>query len=216
MDKGTCSVEDCERPVKTKGFCQGCYIKQRRAKSKNGPCLIEGCTRPWQTQGYCGNHYNQARKNGLIGKLPDLSEEERFFAKVNKETAVQLGMDEPCWIWFGATSTRGDYGKFVANDVRGRYLLIGGSTNVTTDLFPNASWSANDANGHAASTRLIYSFMKATNGGPPPWNGSERRSISMARRCRTWTRTATSGPDTNSQRGTAIRRCGLVKYLRYA
>lgn len=75
MPKPTCSVDGCEKPAKTRGWCSAHYERWRR----NGvpgpagdarrrpfiPCVVDGCTnKRKRSTGLCGKHHWRWMKNG--------------------------------------------------------------------------------------------------------------------------------------------------------
>lgn len=90
MANGTCSVEGCETPRETRGFCIKHYrrwlrhgdpsiaLKRgpkplppelRKRKTPVGPrprrvCSVNGCDRPVSGHGFCSLHYQRWRRNG--------------------------------------------------------------------------------------------------------------------------------------------------------
>jgi hypothetical protein len=84
MDKPTCSISDCGKSVKSRGWCEKHYMR-------------------WVRHG-------DPLKDPARPKVPP---EVRFWAKVDKngpvpDYAPHLG---PCWLWTGADNKHG-YGKF--------------------------------------------------------------------------------------------------------
>lgn len=85
MPNGTCSVDGCEHPARSRGWCKKHYAQWRRtgdptAVRKKGPkpipkedrpvpppCSVEGCERPRATLGYCHTHYERLRTRGDVG-----------------------------------------------------------------------------------------------------------------------------------------------------
>jgi hypothetical protein len=79
-----------------------------RIDMPDGTCSVEGCEDPSRKRGWCNRHYHIFRAHGdVVYQRP--SEEERFFAKVNKT--------ETCWLWTGARLPLG-YGQFVTTGNR--------------------------------------------------------------------------------------------------
>lgn len=69
----TCSVEECNKPVLCRGWCQMHYGRWRRTGSPvNGDkkvatleiCAIDGCSDPAITRGWCSKHYQRWRRHG--------------------------------------------------------------------------------------------------------------------------------------------------------
>ena len=65
-------------------------------------CQIKLCERPNKARGLCKVHYSEYRISPNFEKKPKISQEERFWLKVEKT--------ETCWNWT-AHKTAG-YGKF--------------------------------------------------------------------------------------------------------
>ena len=76
----TCSVDDCEKPVKWRGLCCGHHHRMLRygsATFRPAPravsgCGVEGCDGRRYGGGYCGKHYKRMRAHGdpLGGSTP--------------------------------------------------------------------------------------------------------------------------------------------------
>lgn len=77
-----CSVEDCGKPVASRGWCNGHYRRWRMhgdpTKGKSRPirperCEIEGCDRKHAGHGFCATHLYHFRKHGhpLAGAFHD-------------------------------------------------------------------------------------------------------------------------------------------------
>lgn len=67
-------------------------------------CSFPGCDRSHVAQGFCGSHYVLESRAGRLAPLPVLSQEDRFWAKVDKT--------EGCWNWVAAIDAAG-YGRFM-------------------------------------------------------------------------------------------------------
>lgn len=70
----TCKVEDCDRPVLSKGYCNAHYIRSRNGSDMNAPilerregCLVENCDKKHRVNGYCSTHC-QGYKRGVRRK----------------------------------------------------------------------------------------------------------------------------------------------------
>lgn len=68
-----CSVEGCEKPAASKGYCNSHYGKlhrygdplRGRAPSNVGKtCSVEGCNRPARVRGWCSAHYSRWQNYG--------------------------------------------------------------------------------------------------------------------------------------------------------
>lgn len=74
MAKGTCSITDCESPVRGRGWCVLHYQRWRKhgdpevramAWSRNGPeCAVEDCERGATRRGWCDPHYRRWKTLG--------------------------------------------------------------------------------------------------------------------------------------------------------
>ncbi len=74
--KPVCSVENCGKPIRSKGFCQIHYQRmyvqgrtERVKQSREGVCSVEGCDLPIKGIGYCNKHYQLFKRNGSPNKL---------------------------------------------------------------------------------------------------------------------------------------------------
>lgn len=65
-------------------------------------CSIDGCARPHHARGFCKSHLH---KKYSAGEIRPLSNEERFWSKVDKSPHPQ-----GCWVWLGYINADG-YGK---------------------------------------------------------------------------------------------------------
>lgn len=68
----TCSVDDCTRSARTRGWCNAHYLRWQlngdvlagvpvRTRSKGRKCAAEGCDRDYWARGWCTDHYNRWR-----------------------------------------------------------------------------------------------------------------------------------------------------------
>lgn len=64
MAKSTCSVDGCERPVNSRGWCKLHYERWRRQQVVPKPCVIDGCERPQSAKGWCSAHYSRWKRHG--------------------------------------------------------------------------------------------------------------------------------------------------------
>lgn len=83
-EPGRCSVDDCPRPLKARGWCGTHYRRwskygdplhvEQEWTPKGTLCRYEGCEKPRHGggRGYCHTHYQRLRrgKNGLDGYTP--------------------------------------------------------------------------------------------------------------------------------------------------
>ena len=73
MPNGTCSVDYCDRPSHTRGWCQAHYFRWRRNGSLGDTpvftpgtrtCEMDGCERKHFGEGLCNMHWQRMRKWG--------------------------------------------------------------------------------------------------------------------------------------------------------
>jgi hypothetical protein len=120
MAKSTCSIPDCGRPAKARGWCRmhhhrwyrhgdPTYVTPRGGRS----CSMEGCAEPHLSRGWCSTHYARWLKRGdpsivLVGRRAGPYPEERrpeadrFWEKVDKSGE--------CWLWQAGKCA--GYGRF--------------------------------------------------------------------------------------------------------
>lgn len=78
MTKPTCSIDGCERPSKSLGWCQMHYFRVRRHGEPGTPgtvlefmrsqqCIVEGCDRQRKASLYCQMHRARVRRTGEPG-----------------------------------------------------------------------------------------------------------------------------------------------------
>jgi hypothetical protein len=119
----TClAVEDCEKPALRRGWCSMHYERWKthgdfttvrkpgnprslgdcQVDDGNGPCGVAAIAHD-----LCAKHYQRWKKFGdpAVTKLDrDLTPEQRFWAKVDKNGPLPEGLPElgPCWVWTAA------------------------------------------------------------------------------------------------------------------
>lgn len=62
MGKATCSIEDCDRSAKARGWCMLHYKRWRSTGTTDRDlptCSLDGCDRPQRKHGRCEDHYRQ-------------------------------------------------------------------------------------------------------------------------------------------------------------
>lgn len=68
MTKPPCSIESCEKPSKTRGWCSMHYERWRVENTttvrRRKPCSIAGCARPAAARGWCTTHWRRWRLYG--------------------------------------------------------------------------------------------------------------------------------------------------------
>ncbi|WP_369124169.1 endonuclease VII domain-containing protein [Streptomyces sp. ActVer] len=76
MTQTTCSVPECERPTKVRGWCRTHYDRWRATGTpgtdpvgayRREGCEVEACERPHLARGYCSVHYGRAKRKGDPG-----------------------------------------------------------------------------------------------------------------------------------------------------
>lgn len=81
----TCSVEACDRPVHSRGWCKPHYrrwqrhgatgsepIREKARPQPPRPCKVDGCRRVAQSRGWCGTHYERWRLGRAVNAPGDL------------------------------------------------------------------------------------------------------------------------------------------------
>jgi hypothetical protein len=99
MAQGTCTIEDCDRPLYVKGMCRHHY---RRANRYGDPlhvrpvkrCAVEGCVKPYLAGGYCEMHYARLRTTGSAGPVERVRAAQREQCSVRScaETSSAKGL----------------------------------------------------------------------------------------------------------------------------
>lgn len=71
----TCTVPGCDRPHKSRGYCQTHYMQfkrgvpvvpeiKSRVREKPPECMEDGCHEPVKSKGLCGMHYQRNLRHG--------------------------------------------------------------------------------------------------------------------------------------------------------
>lgn len=143
------ATDDCDKPAFHRGWCTTHYerwkthgdfttVKKPGKPRSLGNCQIDDgkgpCGRPAIAKDLCTKHYQRWKKFGdpLVTKLNrDLTPEERFWEKVDKNGPPPEGLPElgPCWVWTAALGE--GYAAFTVDNKhigghRFAYLLLVG------------------------------------------------------------------------------------------
>lgn len=122
MAQRICSIDDCTKTVNPgggRGWCATHYMRWRRhgdprvggvVQRQTGtgqPCSVISCVRPVVALDYCERHYRRFKRSGSPtgGRVSpgSLTDEERFWSKVDRTGT--------CWLWADAPNSAG-YGTF--------------------------------------------------------------------------------------------------------
>ena len=127
MDKRTriCDFDGCDRPHKSRGWCNTHYQRWRlhgdpsinMLPERRKLCTIEDCGKPHHARGLCGTHLARLRKTGTTDLPAPESRMHRFMRQVNKTGTVPPHAPElgQCWVWEGTRDKKG-YGRFSSNE----------------------------------------------------------------------------------------------------
>lgn len=87
-----------------------------RAAARNTPCSVDGCTSNVLAGGFCSMHYQRAYKHGSADtKLKPGPR--RPPIKELILSRVAFVPESGCWLWTGATSADGNYGRIRFNGI---------------------------------------------------------------------------------------------------
>jgi hypothetical protein len=112
-----CSVQECENPHYSKGFCISHYrrwrkygdpLESRKPGRPKRTCTIDGCDNPRAANGLCDKHRKRKDRNGeplALRRLRGQGEEARWWFYVDRRG------DGECWPWTGSVNDEG-YGHF--------------------------------------------------------------------------------------------------------
>jgi hypothetical protein len=76
----TCSIQGCDRPIKSKGLCYRHWYRARhsgdpgaeirRWEPRDPVCSVEGCDKPTRARQLCGSHWSQWNRTGAVTPGP--------------------------------------------------------------------------------------------------------------------------------------------------
>lgn len=104
MADRTCSVEGCEAPHKSRGWCGRHYMDWYKSQPREEvPCSIESCGKPVKTRGWCAAHYARWLRTGAPEtKRATVAERIARYTDIDPSTG--------CWLWTGFVEPSG-YGR---------------------------------------------------------------------------------------------------------
>lgn len=104
-DSRICSINGCNKPVKSRGWCSAHYERNRKYGEALAPirtprrlntCIVAGCNKPVKATGLCHAHYSRQANHGTPtgGRIPQ-GEAFRFYSDV----VLRYADGEKCLIW---------------------------------------------------------------------------------------------------------------------
>lgn len=115
-----CSIPDCGKPVRSKGWCNSHYLRHLihgtptggsdyRNRDRGSVCQVDGCGKPAKARGWCGAHYRRWHKHGDPGESfprgSSVGSPQRYFYEV-----VLAYEGDDCLPWTFGRSSDG-YGR---------------------------------------------------------------------------------------------------------
>jgi hypothetical protein len=120
MTDRTCSIEGCDKPRLTRGWCKAHYQRWLRTGSTGSKpvglvvdtCTIDGCDRPHHSRGWCKPHYKRWGRTGSTRSDPVYRPDALadFHRLMNRIT-------DDCVVWPNAVTVKG-YGMLNTPDGR--------------------------------------------------------------------------------------------------
>lgn len=110
-----CSVDDCDAPVKSRGWCRKHYLRWYKTGDpiairparwdgyERPTCGVDDCDLPAHGRGLCQVHFPRMRRHGNPETITRASNGTSFWDLVDR--------DGDCWNWVGGKTTAG-YGQF--------------------------------------------------------------------------------------------------------
>lgn len=109
-----CSIEDCSKPVRARGWCAPHYYRwSRHGDPKGGgnyrskesqSCSVADCDNSARTRGWCNKHYLAWRQTGdaLGSKLY-----RKRGSSLDEKLKTGVSKTPQCWFWLGTTNEDG-------------------------------------------------------------------------------------------------------------
>lgn len=126
-----CTVDGCEKPQDSRGWCPMHYQRwkshgdphttKRRTGRSIAPCSVRECVKTAKARTYCDSHLWRFYKYGdPLGKSQRAkpTTDERFWQKVDR------GEPDECWKWTAAHMPQG-YGTFAISNTADTSTFIG-------------------------------------------------------------------------------------------
>ena len=110
----TCSIPNCVRPMRTRGWCNTHYQRWRihgdplMGEKRRKFCKVEGCSKGAHGHGWCDKHYRRWKLYGdPLAYSPN---------KLEPDEAIKVRVEPQgdCLVWLGAKDPDG-YGTIVVN-----------------------------------------------------------------------------------------------------
>lgn len=108
-----CSVEDCDRPAKSRGWCSTHYKRWRRHGDLSDPaplpdlCAVEGCARARHSRGWCVAHYSRWARTGDVHADAPVVEHNNDDPTGSIRLAERVWLDGECIRWGGSRTLKG-------------------------------------------------------------------------------------------------------------
>lgn len=125
MGDSTCSIDKCERPTASRGWCTYHYQRWSRTGDPVTPsrvmpaagltCSVDGCAKPVKSRGLCGAHHERKRQTGSPTTPMAARPEPKHADALLVRPPWPLWAEE-CIEWTGARDANG-YGTYSGSDV---------------------------------------------------------------------------------------------------
>lgn len=125
MPERTCSIDGCEEPRKTRGFCASHYARWKRHGDdmsrepirypRTDLCSVADCLRPVEGYGHCHVHRYRVKRYGDPETVKvDWNTDRRFRANY-------IEAPSGCWIWLGRDGNQFGHRRWT---VQGKRVLV--------------------------------------------------------------------------------------------